>query len=640
MMAEFVRYELLESLLVAIATLGFERVCALYRWPRRFLWAAAMIAALMFPLSMALTTKPDQATRIAASFSPTWIPVLGPAVPPTALPQKIGASPDVPVMTVQTLDSPKQHSAPMQFSLDGALKLAWLALSIACIAYYGFIWLRLRRRIALAAPQELDGIRVRVTDKLGPAAFGLFCPEILMPQWILDAPPSIRSVALEHERQHIAAGDPTLLFSGIVAVALMPWNVVLWWMLRRLRFCLEADCDARVVKITGDARTYAEALIAVCQHHAFTPSRSVVLTSSVSWLERRVRIMVLGTSQLSRALAASGSVCALGLLVAAILLQAPGLAARGELRKLPPDDTKPGTALVRSIARARFPELFDPSFEGMAQVIIVLNRDGSVVQAREKIFTPDKLPRIGLSRIAEAADLALDVSDMLYGDVVDMTPPNQEGSDRALGYIEYAVLKWPHDPMRSEARVRSAVEAYFPELKTMPDVRDRSICVHQIAVLMNDDGSIRQAHAADTPCPRNDEVFSVSLSPEEENRLNDFDVPEKELGRGGFLGFGGPRQPVRVRYTWPRHVDDAPDVIELSQGQVNASIWQQHQPRQDTRDDSAIMDRYFPEIVAHGNADLFRTIDGRRYRLAPWILFWTRRESLANGSYALPNYQC
>ena len=630
MMTEFLKYELLVSLLIALAMLGIERVCALYRWPRRFLWASALIASLVFPLSVALTTKPDRATVDLESIRAPWPSASGQSVPTAAAPPTGQSQPDLSVRMVRPFPSPRQHFVEMRLSLDGAIKLAWLTLSIASMSYFGFAWLRIRRKIALAASLEIDGIRVRVTDGLGPAAFGLVRPEILLPQWILEAPSPLRAIALEHERQHIAARDPALLFGGLISVVLMPWNFVLWWMVRRLRFSLEADCDARVLRTAPDTRRYAEALLAVCKHRAFAPSRSVVLTSSASWLERRIRIMLAGTSRLSRLLAASGPVWALGVLAAAVLLHAPGLAAPGELRKLPPDDTKPGTERVRNIARTRFPEIFDPSFKGMAQLIMVLNRDGSVVKVREHVFTPDELPRARLDGIAKDAALDLDDSDILYGDIVDIRPPNREGFEHALGYIEYAVLKWPHDPMRAESRVRAAVEAYYPELRK-PVSRNGIPCTHLIAVLMNDDGSLRQAHKEEVGCYVGD-----SFSGNEENKLNDFGVAKDSLGRGGEFGFASESgQPVTVRYTWPRHADDPRDVVELTRGQVNQSLWQQNQPRQDTSDDAAIIGRYFPDIQAHGRADLIKRIEGQNYRLIPWILFgrdghiWQTGRSLA-----------
>ena len=36
----------------------------------------------------------------------------------------------------------------------------------------------------------------------------------------------------------------------------MPWNLALWWQLRRLRLAVEMDCDNRVVAALGDPNPY------------------------------------------------------------------------------------------------------------------------------------------------------------------------------------------------------------------------------------------------------------------------------------------------------------------------------------------------------------------------------------------------
>ena len=263
MTAQFVKYELLVSLLIAVATLGAEQLCALYRWPRRFLWAFALAASLVFPLSTALTTRPDIPVGSVEPISPSP-PLLTHVAPSAQVPaskkgiRAEGPAPGIPA-TRLTRDGPSRAG----IATDRVFEVTWLTLSIALISYFTFLWLRLRRRIALAPRLELDGVPVRVADGLGPAVFGVLRPEILVPGWILDAPPATRLLVLEHERQHIAAGDTTLLCGALTAIVLMPWNLVLWWMVQRLRFSLEADCDARVLRATADARTYAAALVAV-----------------------------------------------------------------------------------------------------------------------------------------------------------------------------------------------------------------------------------------------------------------------------------------------------------------------------------------------------------------------------------------
>jgi bla regulator protein blaR1 len=74
--------------------------------------------------------------------------------------------------------------------------------------------------------------------------------------------------------RHIAARDPWLLLLALAIVVAAPWNLPLWWELRRLRFAIEVDCDARVVSRGADVRTYGEVLLAVGQQGAITPRGS------------------------------------------------------------------------------------------------------------------------------------------------------------------------------------------------------------------------------------------------------------------------------------------------------------------------------------------------------------------------------
>ncbi|UUZ52386.1 hypothetical protein LP419_22985 [Massilia sp. H-1] len=45
----------------------------------------------------------------------------------------------------------------------------------------------------------------------------------------------------------MAARDPQLLGLALLVLVAMPWNLPMWWQLRRLRHAIEVDCDARVL---------------------------------------------------------------------------------------------------------------------------------------------------------------------------------------------------------------------------------------------------------------------------------------------------------------------------------------------------------------------------------------------------------
>ncbi len=87
---------------------------------------------------------------------------------------------------------------------------------------------------------------------------GLRAPSIVMPNAVLNQSNATQSIALKHEQSHIAADDPALLLVGLVLVILAPWNFALWWQLRRLRFAIEVDCDARVLDSGVETVAYGE----------------------------------------------------------------------------------------------------------------------------------------------------------------------------------------------------------------------------------------------------------------------------------------------------------------------------------------------------------------------------------------------
>ena len=68
----------------------------------------------------------------------------------------------------------------------------------------------------------------------------------------------------------------TLMPSCLVCT---PWNVPLWWQFRRLRYAIEVDCDASVLRSGGDARQYGETLLAVGQRQATSITTVAAMSS-------------------------------------------------------------------------------------------------------------------------------------------------------------------------------------------------------------------------------------------------------------------------------------------------------------------------------------------------------------------------
>jgi hypothetical protein len=94
----------------------------------------------------------------------------------------------------------------------------------------------------------LEGVEVAVSEGVGPAVLGILSPRIVVPRWLLEEAAQRRSAVLAHESEHLRAHDGRLLLAALLLVALLPWNLPLRWLWRRLRLAIEVDCDARVVR--------------------------------------------------------------------------------------------------------------------------------------------------------------------------------------------------------------------------------------------------------------------------------------------------------------------------------------------------------------------------------------------------------
>jgi hypothetical protein len=147
--------------------------------------------------------------------------------------------------------------------MDRTAVVGWTSASLAFVLVLGFSAWRLgadRRRWPAA---EVGGTSVRLSENFGPALVGWRAPEIVVPRWVLDLPPEDQATIVRHELEHRAAGDHWLLAGALALLAVMPWNVALWWTWRRLRLAIELDCDARVIARGVDRRAYSHLLLAV-----------------------------------------------------------------------------------------------------------------------------------------------------------------------------------------------------------------------------------------------------------------------------------------------------------------------------------------------------------------------------------------
>jgi beta-lactamase regulating signal transducer with metallopeptidase domain len=188
-------------------------------------------------------------------------------------------------------------------SLDPVINDVWLAatavllvLGLADVLRVSLAVRRARRtRPGAGGSTTVDGVPVVVTDGIGPATVGLLRSRVLVPRWVLALPGAQRAYVIRHEEEHRRAHDARLLLVASLSLLLLPWNVPLWWQLRRLRLAVEMDCDDRVVAALGDAPAYGSLLLRVAEAASRGPRLQPALLGGAGSLERRLAALLAET---------------------------------------------------------------------------------------------------------------------------------------------------------------------------------------------------------------------------------------------------------------------------------------------------------------------------------------------------------
>ncbi|MCH8256095.1 MAG: TonB family protein [Gemmatimonadetes bacterium] len=281
MMAAWMVYAMVISALIGLAAVAGERMLRLAGHPARWAWGAAIVASVAVPL-MALL-RPAGST--------------GGAIPLDAPSTLID-----PALLLGLLGTPA--NSPTFSALTGVVVGAWVGASVLLAIVLVASQLRIRREAGDCPGEVVDGVLVRFTQRLGPAVVGSFPSIIVLPAWVQRLAADRRRLVLSHELEHIHAGDLKLLSAGLLIAVLVPWNIPLWWQLRRLRDAVELDCDDRVLKSWADPRSgsdprskvdprvYGELLLEVARHRSALIFPAPALSNPKSLLARRIHKMM------------------------------------------------------------------------------------------------------------------------------------------------------------------------------------------------------------------------------------------------------------------------------------------------------------------------------------------------------------
>ena len=318
---------------------------------RRMVWLAVIAGTLV--LGVAVTNPPAESATAPPN---TVIRSETPGEPTASLPT--GAT------TTRArgdaaahVSAPKLPTAPGQsVTIDVVLLVAWLACSMLCIGVLVMSAWRVSRMRRAWRESVIAGVPVLVSHDVGPAVIGLVHHGIVVPSWVEALREEDQRTVMTHEREHVRAGDPLLLWGATLLVALAPWNVALWYALRRLRHAIEIDCDGRVLRARPDTRAYCTLLLEVGERTLAGVAPIAALAEPATLLERRIDAMTLARTRGWRVIA--GMAAAVLLVVAACRAPHPSVAPREralllahELRALLQSDT--GAVVLPTAERER-----------------------------------------------------------------------------------------------------------------------------------------------------------------------------------------------------------------------------------------------------------------------------------------------
>ncbi len=268
MLLNLIVYVMTVSLLLGLAAWALERAVRVFAFPTRWIWAGAMagsfgymLAAIMRPV----TSSQPFGTVIATPLDALLTPV---------------------VESITRLDA-----SPSGTGLNTLLGVVWVVLTLAVVSVLVRAHLRLRSDRSTWTSSELDGWAVLVSEDLGPGVVGWIRSAIVMPRWAFRMSPQERELMVRHEAEHCRAGDTRVAGVTLLLLALLPWNLPLWWQVHRLRVAIEIDCDERVLRRLADVKRYARLLVEIGARGTASRLSALAFARPTPPIERRILAM-------------------------------------------------------------------------------------------------------------------------------------------------------------------------------------------------------------------------------------------------------------------------------------------------------------------------------------------------------------
>jgi len=289
-----------------------------------FLWQGALVAFALATLRVALARRPPAIRYVVACGALALLFVL-----PVATAWSIAARGTAPISFAASGSESAAAAAPLEPPAPDAIRAVllpdslesrleafrpWaLLLWFAGVLLFSFRFLggfrtanRLTRRGTRPAAPEWQARLVVLSQRLAvtrpvrllesalvkvPTAIGALRPAILVPASVFTGLPARGIEALiAHELAHVRRHDYLVnLFQSLVET-LFFYHPAVWWVSSRVRIEREECCDDLAIAATGDARSYARALVRLEEMRGAAPALAVAAAGGNLW-KRVVRLL-------------------------------------------------------------------------------------------------------------------------------------------------------------------------------------------------------------------------------------------------------------------------------------------------------------------------------------------------------------
>jgi bla regulator protein blaR1 len=301
-------YVLVIGVLLSLAALIAEFAARQRGGSRRWIWMVTIVASIALPL-------------IIPSVTVQVPELIKPVDSPKSIVLRETTSVKMPAAMLD-LGMPQLDATPHRF--DKLFHAIWFGASLAMLAALILSGCLLYSRKRSWATGTLCDTPVFIAPDVGPAVVGLLRPRVVVPVWLLQESAARQQFVLAHEQSHLDARDPQMLTFALCLLLAMPWNLPLWWQLHRLRRAIEVDCDARVLRSGRDMAGYCETLIQVGQNQSSYIGAVAAMSESGSFLEQRIKIMLLKPGKWARLSALAMIVASIGTAAFAAQVTPPG----------------------------------------------------------------------------------------------------------------------------------------------------------------------------------------------------------------------------------------------------------------------------------------------------------------------------